>query len=438
VVLVTGRERRVRTESGAVAILVAVLSTALFAGAALVVDLGFARDTSRQAQVAADAASLAAGNVLYGDGNVPKFAEAVAAAKRFAADNFDVTEADWAGCTDGAALRHRPSTTPCISFQSSASPSRDVSKPDTVRVRIPVREVRTSFGVVAGVSSIPVASDAEAALELDIQPTCVLCVLGAGPHDLQTGQIEVTGGDIHFNGSISFNSDVGSITGSTHVEGTASATGTYSPAPPVTGQPAVTDPLAFLPMPDWTTVTAKSSTANPCVEGPGRYGSHAFSTSCTLPPGLYVIAGSSAVWNTSGTTAVTGVGVTLYFTCGTAAVPTACSPTIDDGSTLDMSGASSLALSAPTDGPLEGLAVVLDRNNDRTLRLVGSGGPAIIGTVYAPSAKLRVSGNACLGSFESMIVVETIELTGSPACLSSDYGLGTNVDLPPESLRLSR
>jgi hypothetical protein len=297
--------------------------------------------------------------------------------------------------------------------------------------------VRTSFGAVAGVSSIPVASDAEAALELDIQPTCVLCVLGAGPHDLQVGQIEVSGGDIHFNGSISFNSDVGSITGNTYVEGTTSTTGTYSPAPPATGQPAVTDPLAFLPMPDWTTVTAKSSTANPCVEGPGRYGSHTFSTNCTLPPGLYVIAGSSAVWNTSGTTAVTGVGVTLYFTCGTAAVPTACSPTTDDGSTLDMSGASSLALSAPTAGPLEGLAVVFDRNNDRTFRLVGNGGPAITGTVYAPSAKLRVSGNACLGSFQSMIVVETIELTGSPACLNSDYGVGSNVDLPPESLRLS-
>ncbi len=149
-VLVTDRGLRTRPEGGAVAILVAVLSTALFAVAALVVDLGFARDTRRQAQVAADAASLAAGNVLYGNGNLPKFAEAVAAAKRFAADNFDVTEADWTGCTDDAALRHQPSTTPCISFQSSVSASRDATKPDTVRVRIPVREVRTSFGAVAG------------------------------------------------------------------------------------------------------------------------------------------------------------------------------------------------------------------------------------------------------------------------------------------------
>ena len=435
-VLVTGRGRRTRTESGAVAILVAVLSTALFAVAALVVDLGFARDTRRQAQVAADAASLAAGNVLYGNGNVPRFAEAVAAAKRFAADNFDVTEADWAGCTDGAALRHRPSTTPCISFQSSVSASRDASKPDTVRVRIPVRAVPTSFGAAAGVSSIPVASEAEAVLELDIRPSCALCVLGAGPHDLQNGDVTVSGGDIHFNGSVTMNSSNGSITGNTSIQGTASA-GTYLPAPPATGQPAVSDPLAFTPMPDWTTVAARPSTANPCVDGPGRYGSYRFSSSCTLPAGLYVIAGSSAVWDTSGTTSVTGVGVTLYFTCGTAAVPTACSPTTDDGATLDMSGASQLTLSAPTGGALEGLAIVFDRNNDRVLRIVGTGGPAITGTVYAPSAVLQMNGNACATSLQSMIVVESLTMNGNPACLTSSYGLNANVDLPPESLRLS-
>jgi hypothetical protein len=437
VVLVTGRGLRTRTESGAVAILVAVLSTALFAVAALVVDLGFARDTTRQAQVAADAASLAAGNVLYGNGNVPKFADAVAAAKRFAADNFDVTEADWAGCTDDSALRHRPSTTPCISFQSSVSAARDATKPDTVRVRIPVREVRTSFGAIAGVSSIPVASEAEAALQLDIRPACALCVLGAGPHDLQNGDVTVSGGDIHFNGSVSMNSSNGSITttGTTSIQGAASA-GTYSP-PPATGQPAVTDPLAFMPMPDWTTVSAKPSTANPCVDGPGRYGSYRFATSCTLPPGLYVVAGSSAVWDTSGTTTVTGVGVTLYFTCGTAAVPTACSPTIDDGSTLDMSGASKLVLSAPTDGPLEGLVIVFDRTHDRVLRIVGTGGPAISGTIYAPSAVLQMNGNACTSSLQSMIVVETITMNGNPACLTSSYALNVNVDLPPRSLRLS-
>lgn len=431
----TGGRRHASTESGAVAILVAVLSTALFAVAALVADLGFARDTKRQAQVAADAASLAAGNVLYGNGNVPRFTEAVAAAKRFAADNFDVSEADWVGCTDGAALRHRPATTPCISFQSSVSAARDATKPDTVRVRIPDHEVRTSFGAVVGVSSIPVASDAEAALRLDVRPSCALCVLGAGPHDLQNGDVIVNGGDVHFNGSVSMNSSNGSVTttGSTSVQGTASA-GTYSP-PPATGQPAVSDPLAFMPMPDWTTVSPKT---HPCTDGPGRYAGYRFSTSCTLPAGLYVIAGSTAVWDTSGTTTVTGVGVTLYFTCGTPAVPVACSPTVDDGATLDMSGASKLALSAPTAGALEGLAIVFDRNNDRVLRIVGTGGPAISGTIYAPSAVLQMNGSACASSLQSMIVVETITMNGNPACLTSDYGLGSNVDLPPESLRLSR
>ncbi len=167
----------------------------------------------------------------------------------------------------------------------------------------------------------------------------------------------------------------------------------------------MTDPLAFMPMPDWTTVTAKASTANPCVDGPGRYGSYALL--------LVVHAAARPLRHRRVQRGVehlrhdrvTGVGVTLYFTCGTAAVPTACSPTTDDGSTLDMSGASSLALSAPTDGPLEGLAVVFDRNNDRVLRIVGTGGPAITGTIYAPSAIVR-ERQRLPGSFQSMIVVE--------------------------------
>ena len=54
-----------RDEHGAVAVMVSPASQCiLFVAAALVVDLGLARDTKRQSQNAADAAALAAGNVL--------------------------------------------------------------------------------------------------------------------------------------------------------------------------------------------------------------------------------------------------------------------------------------------------------------------------------------------------------------------------------------
>ena len=54
-----------RNDKGAVAVMTAVLAVLLFGMAALVVDLGIARDNRRQAQNTADAAALAAANALY-------------------------------------------------------------------------------------------------------------------------------------------------------------------------------------------------------------------------------------------------------------------------------------------------------------------------------------------------------------------------------------
>ena len=51
-------------DGGAVAVLVVVLMTSLLGVAALVVDLGLARDSARQAQAAVDSAALAAAVVM--------------------------------------------------------------------------------------------------------------------------------------------------------------------------------------------------------------------------------------------------------------------------------------------------------------------------------------------------------------------------------------
>ena len=433
--LMTGKGlcgRRDRSEDGAVAVVVAILATALFIVAAMVVDLGFARDVKRQSQNAADAAALAAGNVLYGNGTTPRFTDAVLAAKNYASSNFGVTEADWVSCTDPAALRHRPASTPCISFQNSTLYLLDATKPDTVRVRIPVRDVDTTLGAVAGVSKIPVAAEAHASIEFTTMPSCALCVLGQGPHDLQNGDITVNGGEVHFNGNVSMNPN-GSVTTDkgTKIQGTTTG-GTHSPTP-TTGVPAITDPLAFMPMPDWSPLTPKS---NPCLQGPGIYGSFSFpNVPCVLTPGLYVIAGATSQWSGAGTAAVTGVGVTLFFTCGTPTVPAPCA-TNGDGATLDMAGSSLFQIEAPLSDPR--LAIVFDRNNTETLRIVGSGGSAITGTVYAPSALLQMNGNGCFGAMQSMIVVKSVAMNGDPACLKSNYALSRNVDMPPGQLHLSR
>ena len=79
------RARPARTESGAVAILVAFFALVVFGLAALVVDLGAARDARRMSQNASDASALAAANAVYNTGsNTSHVAAAVAAAKSYA------------------------------------------------------------------------------------------------------------------------------------------------------------------------------------------------------------------------------------------------------------------------------------------------------------------------------------------------------------------
>lgn len=416
------------------AILTAVLATVLFMTAALVVDLGLARDTRRQAQNAADAASLAAVNVLYGTGTTPRFAEAVQAAKTYAELNFGVAAAEWAACADVDGLRHVSPETRCVSFQNANNAALDQTRPDTVRVRIPARNVPMALGGLAGVSSISVGSLAEAALAFSTTPDCALCVLGPSGHHLQNGDVSVEGGNVHFNGSLAANAN-GSVTTDKRitVQGGVSG-GSYSPAA-ATGQPAVSDPLAFMPMPNTAGLQQRS---NPCTQGPGLYGSHSFPNgSCTLSPGLYVIAGAGSTWTANGEAQVTGVGVTLYFTCGTPSYPADCSPG-GSGGTLDMAGSSTFRIEAPTSGPLQGLAIVYDRNNNSTMKIVGSAGNAITGTIYAPAATLQLNGNGCISALKSMIVVKDIVMHGDPSCLTSRYNRSHNVLLPPQELHLSR
>ena len=135
---------RQRDDRGAVVLLVAAMTVVIFGVAALVVDLGQARVVRREAQSASDSSALAAANALYLAGvATPDIAGAVQAAKKYAADNYGVTEADWASCQDPHPLAHRPATTQCISLD-------DAVKPSTVRVVAPVRSVGLVLSSVFG------------------------------------------------------------------------------------------------------------------------------------------------------------------------------------------------------------------------------------------------------------------------------------------------
>lgn len=430
---------RDRDERGAVAIMVAVMAVMLFVVAALVVDLGLARDTKRQSQNAADASALAAGNVLYTTTatctTAPCFGEAVNAAKSYALVNMGIASAEWDSCVDPQPLAYVPSgsTGNCISFDSATRPTR-------VRVRVPEQTVETGFGVLAGVQSISVATSARAAIRPGGALACGLCLLGSGmTHNIQNGNATVAGADIAINGNVSVGPQGLISTGGTiSVEGSAAGSYARYQPDPVTGQPRIEDPLSDLVLPP-ASVATLSRLTNPCVQGQGIYigNLNLRNRTCSLTPGLYVIAGGT--WDLAGNASTilrsTAPGVTLYLACSSGTTIVAC-PSGTPG-TLDASGNGTLDIDAPTTGSLAGLALVADRGNTGTIRLTGNGMAGITGTIYTRSGTLQMNGNGC-ASTSSAVIVNDLAFNGNNACLNLSYTANQNYQPQASGLHLDQ
>lgn len=431
-----GRARRRDSEAGTIAIVMALCAVMMFGFAALVVDLGHARDVRRQAQAAADSSALAGGNRLYLTSASAAMTQTADEVKAYAGSNYGVTDAQWAGCLDpDRPPGFVPSTaSPCISFN-------DASKPTEVRVRIPQRTVNLPMASVLGIHRTVIGAVAHARLDNGAFAACGLCVIGPGTHVLQNGDSLVTGANVHFNGDVSLGplGHVTAVGGDITIEGTATGIAGFSPAPK-TGQPPIDDPLSFMALPPDSTGLTFTAGASPCTKGPGLYGGQNLrNMTCTLAPGLYVISGSGSVWDMAGnsSTVLQGNGVTLYLTCGTPAVPTPCLPG-QAGATIDASGNGRLSITAPASGPFKGLSIAYDRESTATFRLTGNGASGFVGSVYMKKGELLVNGNGCGTALDSLIIVDDLEFNGNNACLASRYTHSLNVDVPPSGLRLSR
>lgn len=434
----TGRRRDRRGERGAVAIMVALISVSIFIICGLVVDLGNGRVQRSRAQDAADAASLAAANALYASGGTANLPSAVTAAETYAANDFGTTTADWASCVDSAHLAVTSSASSCISFDSATAPT-------TVRVLIPTRHIPTTFGRLAGVNNMAVSGAADATVKPGDRAACGLCVVGSGTHNIQNGNITISGASVDFNGSVIANSN-GSITvtgtGSTiSIQGTVSSAGTFTPAP-ATNQPAINDPLASVTLPP-STVGLSMKSGSACTGGPGIYLDSFQFTSCTLQPGLYVLAGTADEDSYSGGTQVVAPGVTFYFTCKTTTTPVtmrACNSNNgagEAGAGLLFTGNAALTFTAPASGATQGLAIVSDRNNTEPFGFRGNGTDPSSGTIYGLSAQLQYNGNGNGPALDALTVVHDITFNGNNASFTSQYTQSKNYQLPPGQPYLS-
>lgn len=433
------RPGRARDESGMIAVLVALIATALFMVAALVVDLGLARDTRRQSQNAADASALAAANSLYpgtactvpAGGSPPCIQDAIDAATSYAATNFGVTDADWAGCTDSGHYYVPSGSTPCVSFADDAGlPS--ATRPTKVRVIMPTREVTTGFGVIAGVQHVEISSMARGVVSGGIAGECSLCFLG--PIDAINADFTVSGGSIEVDGDLSAGPN-----GVWTASGTIGVAGTVDGGQFPGGAPSKVDPFDdpwkdASNVPPAVTGTSKSTPActtggkkGKAGNGPGVYGDFEIpDEACTLDPGLYVVTGA---WTMKNNTDLIGNGVTLYFTCGTATSPHVCA-TGEAGGHLDAKNGV-VHLTAPTTGATAGLAIVYDRENTSNLGLQGNGDTGITGAVYAPKSKLDFNGNSCFGFSQGPVIVTgVIQANGNKSCVKVTNA--ADVTIPPE------
>jgi hypothetical protein len=184
---------RARDDRGLALLMTAVGMVALLVIAALVVDMGYAKQMRREAQASSDAASLAGAQVLAQGGN---YAAAAQAARDIADSNYPgLTEAAWKACTDP----DRPSgyevigtttgiTGECVTFDTANN---------LVRVVLPGVDAPSFFGRVVNRNGYEVGAQASAVWTAGGSGTggCGICGIdGAEFAQDQSGNVDIENG----------------------------------------------------------------------------------------------------------------------------------------------------------------------------------------------------------------------------------------------------
>jgi len=435
---------RLREDSGVIAVIVAVFSVVMFSLAALVVDLGMARQLKRDAQTAADAAVLAGAGELYSDTGALQVDQAVDAVKNTAAANFGTAAMDWSTCSTSlptgwsASVGSQTSGTSCIAFYTA--PDDADGLPNQLQVVVPTEPAGAFLGGLLGYEGSDIGATAQGSAISSRVPSCTLCVLGP----LRTGssQVGVFGGGSLHAGSEQDLKPGGSIIVTDG--GTISFTGranppngpNYSPNPPVTNSGVlVRDHFADRPMPSTAGLPDSGSDSAGCGPGgspslaPGRYQDITIKNgTCRLDDGLFVITGRLDFQ--SALSRIEGDRVTLYFTCGTRQAPGSCGSG-SPGGWLD-ADRKGLSLGAPFFG---GFSVLYDRGNtsDLVLELDGaSEASSFGGAIYAKLAHVVVERGEVTVNGE--LIVGSLELKISETDLFVRESAPPTMDGPPEIL----
>jgi Flp pilus assembly protein TadG len=226
-------------------------------------------------------------------------------------------------------------------------------------------------------------------------------------------------------GQATINANAAFISGNYTTSGQASLNTT---AGTFTGAAAANDPYADVAVPSYSgcNQTNYSLTGNKSETfTPGSSGIMVFcnglsvagGSSVTLSPGTYIINGGS--FSVAGNSSISGNGVTIILT-GSSGTGYA---------TASISGGADINLTAPTSGPLAGLAIFQDRNAPQNANspnsFTGGTNQNITGAIYLPNQGVTFNGGTTTGGAVcTQLVALTITFNGNAAFNNTCKGVG--------------
>lgn len=434
--------RRSTATRGQVLVMFAGGIVALFAIAALVIDLGFVFVARREEQNIADPAAIAAARFIRSSGGT--YADMVAAACKIAHLNgLYGGPSSGAACTAG---NDPLGTTLAVNYPPSVAAGTFAGRPGFVEVTL-TRTHRTILGPVIGVRGIPVTASAVAAFSNGDSNSSSLIALDntnqcATGHIHGTGTINIhplpgvtSGGYVQVNsscsngtadnvcspsgGALKVDSNASNFTApTTYVVGSCQATSGTINGGLVEGAPVVGDPLAELPAPRLSDYSAGrcSATDPPLTPGasgcrfagggivnlqPGiYYGGWEIRNNVTLvlAPGLYIFAGGGVKLNSGGSiTSVQGAGGTpapvMFFNTDDPSTHSGQAP-------IDFTATSTLSLRPIASGPYKNILIWNDGNGSNPTANISLGGQTtldIAGTIYSPKGLVTLEGGSGVG-----------------------------------------
>jgi Flp pilus assembly protein TadG len=394
--------RLLKDEAGQASILLSVCMVVVIGIAGLAVDVGHLRFAKRQMQTLADSAALAGAAELQQCAGTDDCDAMQTAAQQSVTEN---------GATLGAFLTQCSGSVSGLTLELNNGPcalsTSDPNNGDSTYVEAVVTQSEPMyFARILGINAMTISARAEA--KIGNSPYCVVALGSAGL------TFQSNGGGITASCGLMVDSDATtafqanganvtasqiSVNGGDQING-----GTVSPTP-ITGAPALPDPLSYLTPPSSSGCTYSSTystSSGSATLSAGTYcgGIQLNGGSLSLNPGTYILDGIGLQMNSG---SISGTGVTLYIAQGQA----------------QFNGANSVDLVAPTSGTYAGILFYQSSTDASTAQINGGANAAFQGALYFPDAAVQLNGSNTAAY--TIVVSKSVQINGSDFNIGSDY-----------------